>query len=480
MQYLKVDVASTVTIGPAVAVGDGFTPVTGLVGASADEYEIIKHGATTTTGISAALSAITGADGYYSLVLSAAEISDEGRLTLLINDDSLILPIRQEFMVVAANVFDSLFAVAGTDTLQVDQVEIAGTTTPTPTTAGVPDGNVERWLDTLVTLSGALPDVNVEAMDAGSIAAGTIAAAELTNIENEIWDALMSGHQVDGSFGLANNVINAGTASGGGPSTITLDAGEASTNVNRYKGGIIDVVSGTAIGQSRLIISYGGGDLIATVEPAWDANPASGDKYIIRTWGFINLRTATQTSVDAIETDTQSLNDTKVPDTLNTTALGNIGIDWANVENPATALDLAGTDIKLCDTATAVTNDVGITQAGADKVWSTTTRTLTAFSTALALSVWDVLESAIVTASTIGLKLKDSLADVGEPGQGAPPVSASRGVKLDWLFKNFRNKKEQTTGEYRLYDDAGTTVDSKATVSDAAGVTTKEEMASGA
>ncbi len=122
---------------------------------------------------------------------------------------------------------------------------------------------------------------------------------------------------------------------------------------------------------------------------------------------------------------------------------------------------------------------VDITQTAADKVWSTTVRTLTAFSTALALSVWDVLESAIVTASSIGLKLKNSLADTGEPGQGAPPVSASSQTKIDWLFKNFRNKKEQTTGEYRLFDNAGTTVDTKATVSDAASVTTKEEMASG-
>lgn len=52
---------------------------------------------------------------------------------------------------------------------------------------------------------------------------------------------------------------------------------------------------------------------------------------------------------------------------------------------------------------------VDITQAAADKVWSTTTRTLTAFSTTLALSVWHVLESAVVTASTMGLKVKNNL-----------------------------------------------------------------------
>lgn len=221
MQYLKADTITEVTIGPAVAVGDGFTPVTSLTIASADEAELIKHGATTSTAIAGTVGAVTNADGYYTLDLSATDTNTEGRLTLLINDDSLILPIRHEFMVVNANVFDSLFAVAGTDLLQVDQTEVVGGAVPAPTTTGVPDVNVERWLDTLVTLSGALPDVNVEAMDADSIATGvmatdsigalamaagaisdgTIAAAELTNIENEIWDALKSAHVVANSFG---------------------------------------------------------------------------------------------------------------------------------------------------------------------------------------------------------------------------------------------------------------------------------------
>lgn len=70
---------------------------------------------------------------------------------------------------------------------------------------------------------------------------------------------------------------------------------------------------------------------------------------------------------------------------------------------------------------------VDITQAAADKVWSTTartltsfgtlvsdiwsnsTRTLTAFSTSLAISIWDVLETAILTVSSIGLKVKNNL-----------------------------------------------------------------------
>ena len=44
-----------------------------------------------------------------------------------------------------------------------------------------------------------------------------------------------------------------------------------------------------------------------------------------------------------------------------------------------------------------------------DDIWNYSTRTITAFSTSLALSVWDVLETAILTASSIGLKVKNNL-----------------------------------------------------------------------
>lgn len=131
MQYLKADTNTEVLIGPAVAVGDGFTPVTTLSLSTADEAELIKYGGATpltVTSISAnAMTAITSADGYYTLDLSTSNTDTEGFLTVLINDDSLILPIRVDFMVVNANVYDSLFAAATTDYLQVDTIQVTGT-----------------------------------------------------------------------------------------------------------------------------------------------------------------------------------------------------------------------------------------------------------------------------------------------------------------------------------------------------------------
>jgi len=58
---------------------------------------------------------------------------------------------------------------------------------------------------------------------------------------------------------------------------------------------------------------------------------------------------------------------------------------------------------------TVTTGLVDITQTAADKVWASASRTLTAFSTALAVSVWDVLASAVATASSIGLQLKTNV-----------------------------------------------------------------------
>jgi hypothetical protein len=65
-----------------------------------------------------------------------------------------------------------------------------------------------------------------------------------------------------------------------------------------------------------------------------------------------------------------------------------------------------------------------------------------------------------------------------EPGQGAPAASTSALAKLDYLYKAWRNKKEQT--EHKLFADDASTVDQKTTVSDNGTTTTVGEMISGA
>lgn len=66
-----------------------------------------------------------------------------------------------------------------------------------------------------------------------------------------------------------------------------------------------------------------------------------------------------------------------------------------------------------------------------------------------------------------------------EPGQEAPSASSSIAEKIGYLYKAWRNKTEQTSSEYKLYDNAGSTVDQKATVSDDGNTTTVGEVGSG-
>lgn len=204
--YIKADVQTNVTIGPAVSVSDGYTPVTNLDVSTADEAEIIKHAGTSVTDISGnTMTAIGSADGYYYLTITAGQLDTEGRITVLINDDSLCLPIRADFEVVNANVYDSFYAVTTTDYLQVDiaQVgqdditdngdgrlevnveEIADSavstssaqlgvnvvnysgSAATSTVAGLPDVNVTYWEDSAITDADGIPDVNTTTIEGG-------------------------------------------------------------------------------------------------------------------------------------------------------------------------------------------------------------------------------------------------------------------------------------------------------------------------
>ena len=106
MQFLKANTQVIVTIGPFVDVDDGFTPQTDIT-LGGNEAELIKHGSATVTDISSATwAAVTGCRGYYSLTLTAALVSDEGLLSVIVQDDSDCLPVKQDFMVLSEAAYD--------------------------------------------------------------------------------------------------------------------------------------------------------------------------------------------------------------------------------------------------------------------------------------------------------------------------------------------------------------------------------------
>lgn len=229
---------------------------------------------------------------------------------------------------------------------------------------------------------------------------------------------------------------------------------------------------------------------------------------------------------------------------LDVTATGAAGIDWANIENPTTAVDLSGTDIQLVDTTTTNTDMRGTDSAGTaaelakvPKSDSTVTWNATALGsinaecdtaladydgptnaemearTLVAASYFDpaadtVANVTLVATTTTNTDMRGTdgantvvpdaagvaatpaevnaeVLDVltvdtfAEPGQGAPAATTTILGRLQYLYKAWRNQSEQTATTSSLYNDAGSVVDQKATVSDDGTTFTKGEQGTG-
>jgi len=66
-----------------------------------------------------------------------------------------------------------------------------------------------------------------------------------------------------------------------------------------------------------------------------------------------------------------------------------------------------------------------------------------------------------------------------EPSQGTPGATISTGAKIDWLYKNWRNRKTQTATQWNLMNDDATTIDHKSTLSDDGTTFDKTEIVTG-
>ena len=96
---------------------------------------------------------------------------------------------------------------------------------------------------------------------------------------------------------------------------------------------------------------------------------------------------------------------------------------------------------------------------------------------------WDMTIDMLVGGANINWSIRQDRNEMevtaGEPGQGAPGVSISRYLKLDYLYKAFRNKWTADGTTMKLFADDTTTVDHKSTISDDGTTATKGEVASG-
>jgi len=165
-QILRQSTQVVVRIGPAVAVGDGFTPVTTLDLSTADEAELLKAAGAATSSIAAAtFAAITGADGWYDLTLTTTHTDTVGTLDIVINDDSLMLPIFARFQVIEEAVYDAYYAASAgmAVTLAAGAVTAAAIATNAIDADAMADGAI-----TAATFAAGAIDAAALAADAGT------------------------------------------------------------------------------------------------------------------------------------------------------------------------------------------------------------------------------------------------------------------------------------------------------------------------
>lgn len=122
MQFLKADTAKILRMGPFVDSGDGVTPETALTIAQAD-IQISKDGGAFAQTSATSPTTTHDADGWYQIPLTATDTNTEGPLVVQLTMTGALI-VWKEFMVVEANVYDSLFSAAGTDYLHVDVLRV--------------------------------------------------------------------------------------------------------------------------------------------------------------------------------------------------------------------------------------------------------------------------------------------------------------------------------------------------------------------
>lgn len=120
--WLKQATTATIKLGPFLNEADGKTAETALTIAQAD-LRLSKNGGALAQSNNAA-GATHDALGYYDVPLDATDTGTLGRLRVAVHKSGA-LPVWQDFLVVPANVYDSI--VLGADKLDVSLVEWLGT-----------------------------------------------------------------------------------------------------------------------------------------------------------------------------------------------------------------------------------------------------------------------------------------------------------------------------------------------------------------
>lgn len=137
---LKQSTAVVVPFGPFVDKTDGVTLETGLVSAldhASTGILLSKNGGTLTIRHATVTASAYDAHGCYKVTLDTTDTNTLGTLRMIYTDAATCLPAWMDFMVLPANVWDSLY---GSDKLDVNVAQISEDTTAADTLESYTDG----------------------------------------------------------------------------------------------------------------------------------------------------------------------------------------------------------------------------------------------------------------------------------------------------------------------------------------------------
>ena len=276
--WLRQSTAVEIKLGPFVDQTDGFTPETGLTILQADA-RLAKNGAdwaqkaeTTTL--------VAEENGWYRCLLDTTDTDTLGILIVAVNESGA-LPVWREFMVTAANIYDSV--IGGGDVLDVSVTQWLGTAAATSTVGGVPEVDVTHFNGTAGTFSSGRPEVNTTHIAGAAVSTTTAQiGANVVQISADATaaDNLETAYD-DTAGGVAwAGIIDQGTAQSATATTLVLRAAAAFI-ADELIGATILIVSATAgAGQTRVITDYGGVADTATVD-TWTTTPTGTIVYKI-------------------------------------------------------------------------------------------------------------------------------------------------------------------------------------------------------
>lgn len=218
---------------------------------------------------------------------------------------------------------------------------------------------------------------NIQTRLPTSLVSGRIDASVGAVAANAITAAAIADGAIDRATFAADTglqTIRSNTAQAGAAGTVTLDA-SASVTDSFYNGTAIILTGGTGVGQARLIVSYVGSTKVATISPSWGTNPDNTSTFAVMptarisvgAWQEAVVNVLISGRVDGTVGSYQSgqvpLQPTIAGRTLDVSAGGEAGLDWANIGSPTTTVGLSGTTVGTITTYTGDTPQTGDTFA---------------------------------------------------------------------------------------------------------------------